>query len=138
MAAKKEYSTNEVTVIWKQELCIHSAKCVNGLPSVFDPTKRPWISIEGASAAAIIEQVGQCPSGALSIQSDEEETSSQDEERQEIKIMEKGPYLIEGTIHLITSDGQRVIKEGKTALCRCGASGKKPFCDGSHKNIAFE
>jgi uncharacterized Fe-S cluster protein YjdI len=40
---------------------------VNGLPAVFDVAKRPWINVDGASAAAIKEQVSHCPSGAISI-----------------------------------------------------------------------
>lgn len=61
-----KYSNGEVTVIWKPDVCIHSAKCFKGLPEVFDPRKRPWVNIEGATTERIIEQVRICPSGALS------------------------------------------------------------------------
>ena len=64
--ATHKYSNGEVTVIWKPDVCIHSAKCFKGLPEVFDPRKRPWVNIEGATTERIIEQVNICPSGALS------------------------------------------------------------------------
>lgn len=67
----KRYSNGEVTVVWKSALCSHSGVCFRGLPAVFDPRRRPWIAIDAASSAAIVEQVGRCPSGALSIETPE-------------------------------------------------------------------
>jgi uncharacterized Fe-S cluster protein YjdI len=62
----KRYSNGEVIVIWQPALCIHSAVCVGGLPQVFHPQTKPWITLQHADTAAIINQVEQCPSGALS------------------------------------------------------------------------
>lgn len=67
MSAGREYSNGEVTVYWKPDLCIHSAKCALGLPAVFKPTRRPWIDLSQADSDRIIRQVGRCPSGALSV-----------------------------------------------------------------------
>jgi uncharacterized Fe-S cluster protein YjdI len=61
-----EYSKDGVTVVWKPGVCIHSARCVLGLGSVFNPQARPWINVDAASADRIIEQVKKFPSGALS------------------------------------------------------------------------
>lgn len=61
----KEYTNGEVTIVWNNTLCCHSAKCVKGLPEVFHPKETPWIKIENASTEKIVEQVKQCPSGAL-------------------------------------------------------------------------
>ncbi len=66
----KEYSNGEITVVWNASLCIHSGRCVRGLPEVFDVKRRPWIDIMAADSAAIVHQVGRCPSGALSIKAD--------------------------------------------------------------------
>ncbi|MFC3386466.1 CDGSH iron-sulfur domain-containing protein [Couchioplanes azureus] len=51
---------------------------------------------------------------------------------------EDGPLLIRGTFTLRTPDGQ-VIDPGRAtvALCRCGRSAIKPFCDGTHKAVGF-
>ncbi|MBP9883695.1 MAG: (4Fe-4S)-binding protein [Chitinophagales bacterium] len=61
----RKYSNGEVTIVWKPDVCIHSAICFKGLPEVFDPRVRPWINAEGASTQQIIDQVKKCPSGAL-------------------------------------------------------------------------
>ena len=63
----KHYDNGEVTVVWKPDVCIHSAICFHGLPKVFDPRRRPWVDVKAAATAAIVSQVRKCPSGALSL-----------------------------------------------------------------------
>lgn len=65
--AKREYKKGGLTVLWDSDLCTHCEACWRGLPSVFDPQARPWVNLEGASTPDIIDQVVQCPSGALKI-----------------------------------------------------------------------
>ncbi|RCR71638.1 (4Fe-4S)-binding protein [Larkinella punicea] len=60
------YTNGEITVVWKPALCTHSRRCFTGLPDVFDPRKRPWVTVAGATTERIVEQIHQCPSGALS------------------------------------------------------------------------
>lgn len=55
-----------------------------------------------------------------------------------IKVLENGPYLIEGSGTYTDADGATQQTPGKSvALCRCGQSGNLPFCDGSHKACGF-
>lgn len=63
----KEYSNDEVTILWKPEKCIHAGICVKTLPSVYHPKEKPWIQPYNASSQELIDQVAKCPSGALSI-----------------------------------------------------------------------
>jgi uncharacterized Fe-S cluster protein YjdI len=63
----KEYTNGEVTVIWQSGKCIHSANCVRNLSSVFQPKEQPWIKMGNSTSDKIIETVGKCPSGALSM-----------------------------------------------------------------------
>ncbi len=57
----------------------------------------------------------------------------------EIKGRENGPYLIQGQATYTDAAGNEQTTEGTTvALCRCGASANKPFCDGAHRKINFE
>ena len=62
----KKYDNGEITVIWQPHLCVHSARCVNGLPAVFNLQQKPWINVTAADTEIIANQISQCPSGALS------------------------------------------------------------------------
>lgn len=49
-----------------------------------------------------------------------------------------GPLLVRGPVELLTGDGKPIPRTRRTvALCRCGLSDRKPFCDGTHKSAGF-
>jgi uncharacterized Fe-S cluster protein YjdI len=138
-----QYTNGELTVVWKPDVCIHSTLCWKNLRSVFDPGKRPWINMSGSSTANIIEQVKLCPSGALSYFMNSSTTGTTTEQAAQpqipdIEILPDGPILIKNRCLLQLSDGSEQITSGTTALCRCGASRNKPYCDGSHKQTGFK
>lgn len=59
----------------------------------------------------------------------------------EIKVREDGPYRVTGPITVVDADGSRFTlpDDGRpVALCRCGGSTTKPFCDGTHSKIGFQ
>ena len=57
----------------------------------------------------------------------------------EIKGRENGPYLIASTATYVDADGNEQTTQGSMiALCRCGQSANKPFCDGAHRKVEFE
>ncbi len=58
-----------------------------------------------------------------------------------ITIRPNGPYLVEGEVELVDVNGNKIDTSGKGArfaLCRCGGSVTKPFCDGTHSKIGFQ
>jgi uncharacterized Fe-S cluster protein YjdI len=133
----KEYSNDEIVVIWDPEKCIHARECVKGLPQVFNREKTPWVDIRGAGSKEIIKVIDRCPSGALSYKMVKKAGESETTYAQ-IKVMKNGPLLVEGDCALIDSTGKEVARAGHLALCRCGSSGNKPFCDGTHIKIGFD
>ena len=68
-----EYSPSELTIVWQPDLCQHAGICVKMLPKVYNPKERPWIKIENATTEELINQIGKCPSGALSYKLDKKE-----------------------------------------------------------------
>jgi uncharacterized Fe-S cluster protein YjdI len=135
----KEYSNSDIKVIWNPEKCIHARECVKGLPQVFSRDKTPWINMQEASSEEIMSVVDRCPSGALTykkVQPAVEESDNSPGAR--IKVMKNGPLLVEGGCSLRDNDGRVLAEPGPYALCRCGGSGKKPFCDGTHIKIKFD
>lgn len=136
---KKEYNNGEVTIIWEPGKCIHSAVCVKGLPNVFKPREKPWITIDGATTEQLVEQIKKCPSGALGFRMNEQKNvdASMDDNSIEIQVIPNGPYLVKGKVTITHTDGSKEEKESSTAFCRCGQSSAKPFCDGTHRKINF-
>jgi len=133
-AMKKEYSKADLTVIWEPEKCMHSKKCWKELLPVFNPNRRPWVDLSAADNERIIQQVNKCPSGALSLKSS---NPSENTESGRIELMKDGPLLFTGKLQLLRADGSIETINEKCALCRCGSSGNKPFCDGSHVKSGF-
>jgi uncharacterized Fe-S cluster protein YjdI len=133
----KHYKNDEITVVWQPHVCIHSAICFRGLSKVFNPQKRPWITLESADSETIMKQIDECPSGALSyIKNTQEEENVAIETI--VEPMKNGPLLVYGNISIKDAEGNLTKKHKTTALCRCGASSNKPFCDGSHVKVNFE
>ncbi len=130
----KTYSNDDITVIWKPHVCIHSKKCWKELKDVFDPTARPWVNMKGATSERIREQVNNCPSGALSLK---DASTEKPPTYSIIEVTTNGPLLIQGNIIIRDSTGNQKTIDKKTALCRCGHSANKPFCDGAHVKQEF-
>lgn len=141
----KEYSNGEVTVFWRQELCIHSANCLIRLPEVFNSKKKPWINIHASASKEIMKAVDTCPSRALTylkstkfVTSKPRAVAKQKPKYARIHLLKNGPALVTG--NFIVRDGQKKkiqIDTEVVAICRCGASKRKPFCDGTHQSIGF-
>ena len=55
-----------------------------------------------------------------------------------IEARPNGPYIVTGAIELRDTDGKVLSTQARVVLCRCGASTKKPFCDGTHSKIGFQ
>ncbi|CAN5576522.1 hypothetical protein BH24ACT26_BH24ACT26_13730 [soil metagenome] len=56
-----------------------------------------------------------------------------------ITLYRDGPYLVRGPFTLVDQDGQEIeVRRRTIALCRCGKSRIRPFCDGTHKSINFK
>jgi len=79
-------------------------------------------------------EIGFCDAGQVSLAM----PSTELEERAlSIRALADGPLLIEGPFTLLDAKGEAVCKSSKAALCRCGASKMKPYCDGSHDRVGF-
>ena len=132
----KDYGRGDLTIHWKPKKCIHSEICVKTLPEVYKPSEKPWIQPEGASEQELMAQIDRCPSAALTYTRKGEEEKNEVSASTEIEVVPNGPFLVKGGCTLVR-EGQSEVQGGMTALCRCGASSNKPFCDGTHKKIDF-
>jgi uncharacterized Fe-S cluster protein YjdI len=132
----REYPTDEIVVEWEPRLCYHSKNCVRSLPQVFDDSRRPWVKVDAASADEVEAAVSLCPSGALRTR----RVGAPAKRRlrpAELRASANGPLLVSGNVRILDGDGAVVFEGEKVALCRCGGSANKPFCDGTHAKNGF-
>lgn len=131
----RRYEGEKVTVTYDAKRCIHAAECVRGLRSVFDPERRRWVDPSAAPPARIAEVVMRCPTGALHFERHDGGAEEPVPARNMVTVVPHGPLYVRGELEIETPEG--VVHETRAALCRCGASENKPFCDGSHVDVEF-
>jgi CDGSH-type Zn-finger protein/uncharacterized Fe-S cluster protein YjdI len=131
-----KYDAPGISVSYEAARCIHAERCVHGLPKVFDAEAHPWIAPANASPQELAKVICQCPTGALHYQSATVPAEKPDAENA-VFINADGPLYLRGDIRIKTQDGQAQWNDTRVALCRCGASANKPFCDLSHTKSGF-
>jgi CDGSH-type Zn-finger protein/uncharacterized Fe-S cluster protein YjdI len=138
MAGTRHYDGDDIRVTYDARRCIHAAECVRGLPVVFDPERRPWIDATAAQSDEIAAVVHRCPTGALSctgLDGSERETPPA---QNVLVVAANGPVFATGNLTLVDAERRPLSRQTRVALCRCGASSNKPFCDGRHAEVGFD
>lgn len=134
--AVRDYRGAQITVHFDIERCRHLAECVRGDPLVFDRERRPWVRADAnPDAARVAEVVRRCPTGALHYTLSDGPAEAPDP-RTTVTMTLDGPLLVRGDLQITLGDGTTVA-ETRAALCRCGSSANKPFCDGSHEKVGW-
>lgn len=134
---RENYRGKRITIHDNRGICAHAGNCTEHLATVFRMNQEPWIDPDADEVESIVATIKKCPSGALSYTIDELEYRDQTREPR-ITVSKDGPYYVSGRIELKGEPRGEGASEEHYALCRCGASGNKPFCDGSHWRIQFK
>ena len=132
------YVGNGIEVSWEPRLCIHTRNCVRNLGSVFDPERKPWVDPSAADPDAVAAAVETCPTGALHYHRTDGGLQEQAEPEMRVTPWRNGPLVLRGRIRIYDREGRLLREDTRVALCRCGASANKPFCDGSHERVGFD
>lgn len=133
----KTYKGQDIVIHYDAARCIHAAECVRGAPLAFDPTTRPWIQPDNADAAIVAEVVQRCPTGALRAERGDGTPLEPTAARNTAALQPDGPIYLRGRVVYSGGSQATLVEYTRLALCRCGASGNKPFCDGSHAKAGF-
>ncbi len=133
IAARRDaYEAAEVTIYDDRSVCAHIGECTDGLPAVWKLDTEPWIDQNAASADEIKATIHKCPSGALTFAEPGSTETVEETTSPAIKASVDGPYFVRGGITVSSSAGKAYEVRTRQALCRCGGSQNKPFCDGTH------
>lgn len=145
MNRNRKYSNGTITVVWQPGECIHAGVCFSSLRRVFDPIKRPWVNMQGASTEQIIDVVERCPSRALTFfwddpaktvagkdhspklfdpqelerlfpsGSDGDEEAQRSSSAAKVTYRAGGPLVIEGNFVILAEDGKPIQTKLKMA-----------------------
>lgn len=135
MSESRRYEADGIAITYDPARCTHAEECVRGLRSVFDPARRRWIDPAAAAPARIAEVVMRCPTGALHFERRDGGAEEPLPARNLVTVSPDGPLYVRGDLEIETPEG--VVRDTRAALCRCGASKTKPFCDGGHREAGF-
>tara|TARA_R110000850_G_scaffold49672_23_gene122337 strand:- start:207 stop:2147 length:1941 start_codon:yes stop_codon:yes gene_type:complete len=124
------FEGDPVTIFENVAICSHAGYCPNGAPDKW----RPKTDTGGHTDDELIPMIRKCPSGALSYATEGKEHRDQERDPA-VSITKNGPYCIEGGIELTKADWAEGASQEHYALCRCGGSKNKPFCDGAHDTV---
>ena len=158
----RQYTNGEITVFWVPSKCIHATTCFRELIEVFNPGRRPWVNMDGASSRKIIEVVNKCPTQALEWKNNQDlsedekarqwqgegetevtpktigqETTTVEDQAVQVKIMKDGPIVVEGEFRVLDAAENELKSSVMTSFCRCGHSMNMPWCDGTHRKKGF-
>jgi len=129
----EEIEGKDLTLVYEGRKCIHSRFCVTWGPRVFlANVEGPWIHPDAMAAESVVEIAHACPSGAIRYRRKDGVPDEAAPPVNLLSVREAGPYALRADLAV----GGRAAGYRAT-LCRCGASKHKPYCDGSHKEIAF-
>ncbi len=136
----KKYMGDGFNVLDDRSLCCHSGNCDSSLPNVYNTKKHPWIHPDEDNEENNLKAVKKCPSSALGFEKDGE-VKTDYFNKEEAYVIKNGPIHIKGKVDIEDDQNSKEeLNDAKDhyALCRCGGSKNKPFCDGEHYYNGFD
>ncbi len=134
------YTGADIDVTFLAGRCIHAAECVRRLPTVFNTRRRPWVLPDAAPADAVARVVERCPSGALHARRHDGQPAERRPPLTAVMPQPSGPLYVRGPhleLRLPAAASEPPRVDTRLALCRCGASANKPYCDNGHLRTGF-
>lgn len=117
-----------------RSICVHAGYCGTRHTNIWKQSKD---MSESEVRLAIVNEVEKCPSGAITYRFDGDDADNEPDYPTQVAVIGDGPLWVTGGVQVTTSEGVELEARNRVTLCRCGASGNKPLCDGSHKEAGF-
>ena len=123
-------------MVWDGRLCIHIGECGRAKGELFVGGRNPWCVPDLAEEDEVVDVVERCPSGALTYVRKDGVTETPSD-RNTVTVSNNGPLYFHGELEIKGAPEDMPGVATRAALCRCGQSKNKPFCDNSHESAAF-
>ena len=132
------YPGKDADVTWDQRLCIHIGECGRAKGDLFVTGRKPWCQPDLAVVAEVVDVCERCPSGALVYEVKDGTTVEQPAAQNMVTVTYNGPLFARGALAIENAPADMPGVRFRAALCRCGHSKNKPFCDNSHEAAGFK
>ena len=133
----KQYTGESVEVAWDKALCIHVAECGRAAGDLFEMGRKPWCSPDVTHVDDVAEVVERCPTGALSYRRLDDGAEESASEVNRVFVSNHGPLYVRGDLEIAATPENSPGLRYRAALCRCGQSKNKPYCDNAHEGAGF-
>lgn len=131
------FSGEAIDVTYDPGLCIHVGECGRAENALFVGGRRPWCDPDAVELDEVLAVVDRCPTGALAARHKDGTPAPALPTRNTVTVANNGPLYLRGDLRIAGVDERSPGTRARVALCRCGASKNKPFCDNSHEKDAF-
>ena len=132
------YPGERATVSWHGGLCIHISECGRAKGDLFVGGRQPWCQPDQAPDDEVSEVVLRCPTGALTVDYEDGSHVESPDPQNTVHVAYNGPLFIRGDLSIEGAPDDAPGTRYRAALCRCGQSSNKPFCDNSHEDAGFK
>jgi CDGSH-type Zn-finger protein len=112
-------------------------ECGRSEGELFVGGRKPWCQPDLAAVSDVEDVVRRCPSGALSYEHNDGGSEETADAENVVVVANRGPLYLRGDLSIDGADDMPGVRF-RAALCRCGESKNKPFCDNSHEKVAFD
>lgn len=132
-----DFAGEKIDVAWDGRLCIHIQECTRAKGGLFESGRNPWGEPDRGDADYVAQVVRRCPTGALTYRRKDGGAEESAVSNNTVVVANNGPLYVQGELKI---DGAKPDMPGvafRVALCRCGDSQNKPFCDNSHEEQGF-
>lgn len=133
----KVFQGDEVDVSWDGRLCIHVGECGRSSGDLFVGGRDPWCDPNVVDADSTVDVVKRCPTGALAYTRKDGGEGEQAPAENTVVVANHGPLYVTGDLEIDGATDDMPAVKFRAALCRCGLSKNKPFCDNSHEDGGF-
>lgn len=132
-----QYPGKEATVSWHGRLCIHIAECGRAKGELFVGGRDPWCQPDRTGNEEVADVVSRCPTGALTVDFADGSGRENPEPVNTVNVAYNGPLFVRGQLTIENAPADAPGLAFRAALCRCGKSANKPYCDNSHVKEGF-
>lgn len=139
MPSKKvfKFDGDKLDVFWDGRLCIHVGECTRAKGELFVSGREPWSRPDLGEPDYVAAVVRRCPTGALTYRRKDGGPEEATPSANTVTLCNNGPLYVEGDLRIDGAAEEMTGVRHRAALCRCGDSKNKPFCDNTHEEAGF-